>query len=211
MTTGRRSFITVALPPTPVKVRNTTSPSLKDSSSSRDCYPLLIMPPVRSKEHLRLAAEILRGGLPTPVPCDYCFLKGLSCVAMPEVDGKLLKCSECTRLGHPCVNMSWKSLDKTREEYKAKVEADEQLLSEVIARLLRNKKILKQAEERARKKAVCLANELREAGESVDAEALASNCPAADAQVGYSPAMWTIQGFLENLTDPLDSSQGPTF
>ena len=54
-----------------------------------------------------------------------------------------LKCSECTKAGKPCVNMSWALLDKTREEYEKKVEDDEMLLATVIARLLRNKKILK--------------------------------------------------------------------
>jgi hypothetical protein len=34
------------------------------------------------------------------------------------------------------------SLDKTRAEYKEKVKKDKQFLTEVIARLLRNKKIL---------------------------------------------------------------------
>jgi hypothetical protein len=33
-------------------------------------------------------------------------------------------------------------LDKTRAEYEEKVKKDKQLLAEVIARLLRNKKIL---------------------------------------------------------------------
>jgi hypothetical protein len=38
--------------------------------------------------------------------------------------------------------MSWVSLDKTRKEYKKKVEADKKLLAEVISRLMQNKKIL---------------------------------------------------------------------
>jgi hypothetical protein len=50
--------------------------------------------------------------------------------------------------------MSWESLDRTRDEYQKKVDEDEKLLATVISRLLRNKKILKQAEERARKKAL---------------------------------------------------------
>jgi hypothetical protein len=107
----------------------------------------------RSKEHHRLALEIRRNGEPTPVPCDYCFTFNRQCLAMPEVDSQRLKCSECTRIGHPCVNMSWVSLDKTREEYKKKVEADKKLLAEVVSRLMRNKKILQQAKERATKKA----------------------------------------------------------
>lgn len=131
---------------------------------------------------------------------------------MPEVDGKRLKCAECTRLGHPCVNLSWVSLDKTREEYQKKVEEDEKLLAEVVSRLMRNKKILKQADERARKKALCLANSLREAGDDVDAQDASSvDCPATDALVGYSPAMWNIQGFMEQLAASPEPGQSPVF
>jgi uncharacterized protein (DUF169 family) len=105
---------------------------------------------------------------------------------MPE---SRLKCSECTRLGRACVNLSWASLDKTRKEYRKKVDADESLLAEVMTRLIRNKKILRQAEERAKKKMMCLASEMRDNGEEVDATAEDFNCPGADALVGFSPTM----------------------
>ena len=68
-------------------------------------------------------------------------------------------------MGRPCVNLSWPSLDRTREEYQKKVDEDEALLATVLARLLRNKKILKQAEERAKRKAECLASEMEALGE----------------------------------------------
>jgi len=164
----------------------------------------------RSKEHLRLALEIRRNGQPTPVPCDYCFTHNRQCVAMPEVDGKRLKCAECTRLGHPCVNMSWVSLDKTREEYRKKVEEDEKLLAEVISRLMRNKKILKQAEDRAAKKTICLANSLRAEGDDVDAQESA-DCPAADALVGFSPMLWNTLGSLDALAGPASPGDAPVF
>jgi hypothetical protein len=83
--------------------------------------------------------------------------------------------------------MSWVSLDKTYEEYEKKVEANKKLLAEVVSRLMRNKKILQQAKERATKKAWCLANSLCNKGEGVDAESV--DCPAADALVGFSPIM----------------------
>jgi hypothetical protein len=54
-------------------------------------------------------------------------------------------------------------------------------------RLLRNKKILKQAEDCADKKAECLANEIEESRETVQAKDI--NCPVADALVGFLPAM----------------------
>jgi uncharacterized protein (DUF169 family) len=93
-------------------------------------------------------------------------------------------------------------LDKTREEYRKKVDADESLLAEVMTRLIRNKKILRQAEERAKKKMMCLASEMRDNGEEVDATAEDFNCPGADALVGFSPTMWATMGMLEQVTAP---------
>ncbi|KAK5161657.1 hypothetical protein LTS14_000001 [Recurvomyces mirabilis] len=80
--------------------------------------------------------------------------------------------------------MLWESLDRTREEYRKKVEKDEEELSIVLSRLMRNKKILKQADERAKMKAACLKSEMEAAGELGD-----EDCPTADATVGLSPAV----------------------
>jgi hypothetical protein len=113
---------------------------------------------------------------------------------MPEGSNRL-KCSECTKAGKPCVNMSWSSLDKTREEYEKKVEADETLLAVVVTRLMRNKKILKQANDRARQKALCMANEMVESGELDTAEEM--DCPAASIGMCASPATWSVLGIIE--------------
>ena len=61
------------------------------------------------------------------------------------------------------------------------------MLAEVIARLLRNKKILKQAEERARRKALYLALEIEEDREEVSTEEL--NYPTALVGIEFSPAI----------------------
>jgi hypothetical protein len=145
------------------------------------------------KNQLRLALEIQRNGFTSPIECDYCLLHSKVCIIMPGG----LKCSECTRIGRPCVNMSWESLDRTRDEYSKKVEADEALLAEVVLRLMRNKKILKQAEERAKKKTICLSNEMREAGEEVDATGVNLDCPAASIGVAFSPTMWSTLGMID--------------
>ena len=92
--------------------------------------------------------------------------------------------------------MSWESLDRTREEYQKKVDEDEQLLATVISRLLRNKKILAQAKERARRKALCLASELEQEGEEVNAQTI--NCPAASISIGLSPTVWSTLGLIDS-------------
>jgi hypothetical protein len=99
--------------------------------------------------------------------------------------------------------MSWESLDKTREEYQAKVDADEKLLAEVISRLLRNKKILAQAKERARRKTLCLASELEMEGEEVNASI---NCPAASVGAAFSPTMWTTMGLIDESVNTVGMS-----
>jgi hypothetical protein len=71
-----------------------------------------------------------------------------------------------------------------------------------MTRLIRNKKILRQAEERAKKKIIYLASEMRDNGEEVDATAEDFNCPGADALVGFSPTMWATIGMLEQVTAP---------
>ena len=57
----------------------------------------------------------------------------------------------------------------------------------MIARLLRNKKILRQVEERARKKALCLALEIEEEGKNVAAESL--NYLATLISIAFSPTI----------------------
>jgi hypothetical protein len=150
-----------------------------------------------SQKRLRLSIEIRRHNTIAPISCDRCFASGHDCYVMPS--SNRLKCAECVRVGRPCVNLSWESLDKTRAEYEKKVEEDEKLLADVIARLLRNKKILAQAKDRAAKKAECLANELEESGEDVRAEEI--NCPAADALTAYSPAMWSTLDFIDTAAN----------
>jgi hypothetical protein len=126
-----------------------------------------------------------------------------------------LKCAECVRAGRPCVNLSWSSLDRTREEYAKKVEEDEALLATVLSRLLRNKKILKQAEERAKKKAHCLMAEMDAAGELESEFSAPINCPAADALVGLSPMVWSTLAMADDFTAPavpsiVDPGVGPS-
>jgi hypothetical protein len=137
-----------------------------------------------TQRRLRLSSEIRKANTLAEIACNHCFLQGIDCYVMPE---SRLKCSECTRLGRPYVNMSWASLDRTRKEYEKKVKEDKKLLSEVIGRLLWNKKILQQVKERARKKAFYLASEMETDSKAVGAEEI--DCPAAAISIAYSPAI----------------------
>ena len=112
---------------------------------------------------------------------------------MPN-DSSCLKCSKCTRSGKLCVNMTWSSLNRTCEEYEEKVQADETLLATVIPRLLRNKKVLKQANERAKRKALCMASEMINAGELETAEVV--DCPLID--TSHSSSVSATLGYIED-------------
>ena len=149
----------------------------------------------KTQNRLRLASEIERNGRPVAIACERCISSNRLCIAMSN--SSRLKCSECVRQGKPCVNLSWSALDRTREEYQKKVDNDEELLATVMARLMRNKKILRQAEERAKRKAECLADEMETSGEAKEPE----DCPAADACVGLSPAVWESLAQLDNFID----------
>lgn len=153
-----------------------------------------------AKNRLRLASEIQRHGKPATFSCDRCFWSEKCCVVMEGASR--LRCSECVRIGRPCVNLSWESLDRTREEYQKKIDVDEEELAKVLARLMRNKKILRQAEERSKKKALCLTSEMETAGELAGVD----DCPAADATVDLSPAVWSSLNFIDEAVAQLGAA-----
>jgi hypothetical protein len=139
--------VEISLPPKP----------LAFSALSLNHLALFINPMSRSTRHrLRLALEIQRSGHIVTIPCDRCAKSGKVCVVMTRSNYSRLKCSECVRQNKPCVNISWDSLDRTREDYQRKVDEDEVELAKITARLVKNKRILRQAEERAKKNAECL-------------------------------------------------------
>ena len=106
-----------------------------------------------------LALEIQQANTPAKVPCNCCFFKGHKCYIMLE-GLSCLKCAKCTKASKLCVNISQLLLDKTYKEYKKKVEEDKTLLATIITQLLQNKKILKQVNDYAQQKALCIANKI---------------------------------------------------
>ena len=58
------------------------------------------------------------------------------------------KCSECTRIGRPCTNMSFAAPDKTIADCKLKMEEAMEEMSIAMAKYMRNKNIKMQAEKR---------------------------------------------------------------
>jgi hypothetical protein len=115
--------------------------------------------------------EIEKNGDILPVACEHCFKHGIRCVVMSS--SKSVKCASCASKGIKCVNVSWESLDRTRETTKTEIEEDmdelEKLMErqrEVAARIARKRKVLKLAEARAKAKTICLLDELEDEEES---------------------------------------------
>lgn len=100
-----------------------------------------------------------------------------------------MKCAECVRLGRPCVNLSWESLDQTRSKLRKELDEHEDELSELMAKILRKKKILRQADERAKQKTLHLMEEMEASGELED-------CPAAAIGIAVSPSVWNSLGYI---------------
>jgi hypothetical protein len=97
----------------------------------------------RQKENrLRLAKEIQLTSSLATFPYNLCFSTSSPYIIIADRP-KRLKCAKYIRKGRPCINLSWASLDRTREEYKKKVDKSEEELVKVITRLLRKKKILR--------------------------------------------------------------------
>jgi len=58
--------------------------------------------------------------------------------------------------------MSWISLNRTREDLSSKIAKNEAVLAIVITRLLRNKKMLKEVDAKAKRKTQCLLSRVEE-------------------------------------------------
>ena len=85
-----------------------------------------------------------------------------------------LKCAECTRRGRPCMDMSWDTVERTKERLKAEVALEEERrdrlfeeLAELQARLARKRRVLEQAQRRSDEQTECLIREMEESGENL--------------------------------------------
>jgi hypothetical protein len=92
--------------------------------------------------------------------------------------------------------MSWSSLDHNREDLFAKIAEDEALLTIVITWLLRNKKILKEIDAKAKRKTLCLLSRMKESNAPKS-----SNCSAANALVGSSSTFWSSLAMLDDFSN----------
>jgi len=137
----------------------------------------------QQQSRIRLAFEIDRYDILVDFACERCSYFGKPCIAMEDSSSRL-KCSKCVHANKACVNMSWVSLDRTRETLSSKIVKNEAMLAIVITRLLRNKKMLKEVDAKAKRKTQCLLFEMKESN-----VAMSPNCFVANALVEASLAI----------------------
>ena len=131
--------------------------------------------------HLHLAKKISFLSYSSVVSCQYCFNNQQLCVVMSDYK----KCVLCTHCEHSCVSVLWDSLDKTHNKLKfniLKIESEQSCLfieqseaaacataewshitaeqSHVTAKLDHLCKTLCQTHDHAKKKTLCLLQEL---------------------------------------------------
>ncbi len=134
----------------------------------------------QQQSRIRLAFEIDRYDILVDFVCERCFCFNKSCIAMKDSLSHL-KCSKCVRASKACVNMSWISLNRIRKDLFSKIIKNEAVLTIVITRLLRNKKMLKKVNAKAKRKTQCLLFEMKKLN-----VAESSNCSVANALIEAS-------------------------
>jgi len=149
----------------------------------------------QQQSRIRLAFEIDRYDILVDFACERCSCSGKPCIAMEDSSSRL-KCSKCVRAKKARVNMSWTSLNRIREDLSSKIAKDEAVLAIVITRLLRNKKMLKKVDAKAKRKTQCLLFEMKESN-----VAEPFDCPVANALVGASPIIWSSLAMLDDFSN----------
>ena len=94
--------------------------------------------------------------------------------------------------------MSFAALDNTIADCNRKMEEAIEEMSVAMAKYMRNKKIKLQAEERNKTRMLHMQRDLAINDVEVEDE---DDCPAADASVGLSPAVWNAMAFMNDAVD----------
>ena len=93
------------------------------------------------------------------------------------------------------MNLSWQSLDATCQKLSTEIEQDKAKLSCVLAQLLRKKKILRQANDRAKHKTEILLDKIEENGNLEDP---VKDYPVSNISLSLSLLIWANIGILED-------------
>jgi hypothetical protein len=155
----------------------------------------------QQQSRIRLAFEIDRYDILIDFACERCFCSDKPCIVMKDSSSRL-KCSKCVRANKACVNMSWVSLNRIRKDLFSKIAKNEAVLAIVITRLLRNKKMLKKANAKAKRKTQCLLFEMKKLN-----VAESFNCFVANALIEASSVIWSLLAMLNDFSNVNEISE----
>ncbi len=147
------------------------------------------------QNRIRLAFEIDCYETLVDFACERCCYTSKPCIVMKD-SSSYLKCSKCVRANKSCVNMSWAFLNRIREDLSSKVTKNEVVLTIVITRLLRNKKMLKKVDAKAKRKTQCLLSSMKKSNVIESPNYLVAN-----ALVGASLVIWFSLAMLDDLSN----------
>jgi len=128
----------------------------------------------QQQSRIRFAFEINQYDILIDFACERCSCSDKSCIAMKDSLSRL-KCLKYVRANKACVNMSWVSLNRIRENLSSKIAKNEAVLAIVITRLLRNKKMLKKVDAKAKRKTQCLLFGVKKLNVAESLDCLAAN------------------------------------
>jgi hypothetical protein len=149
----------------------------------------------QQQSRICFAFEIDRYDILINFVCERCSCSDKSCIAMKDSSSRL-KCSKCVHANKACVNMSWASLNRIKKDLFLKIAKNEAVLTIVITRLLRNKKMLKKVDAKAKRKTQCFLSEVKKSNvaESFD-------CFAANALIKASSVIWSSLAMLNDFSN----------
>jgi regulator of replication initiation timing len=87
-----------------------------------------------SQSRLARYNRILHNPFPAATRCDRCDLRDRDCFFIADLS--IMSCSECTRLGRPCVTSSIDRLDKVVDDLSAKIKTDEGGVEEALNKIV---------------------------------------------------------------------------
>ena len=128
----------------------------------------------QQQSRLRIAFEIERYNTLVNIVYKRCSLSSYFCIVMKDFSF-YLKYSKCVCANKLYVNMSQFSFNHNRKNLFVKIVKDKTLLTIVIIRLLRNKKILKKIDAKTKRKTQCLLSRMKKLNASKFFNCLATN------------------------------------
>ena len=140
--------------------------------------PTIRRPPRKRKdrdqaaEKSRFIEAVNLLGVQREIPCDECFDDSFLCCGMASSSShRSLRCAKCYERGKPCSYKSWRAVNSGLQQAQAKSESLQahrdrliQELSQVLANLASQERVVEKTRKDAEEKARCFVQEVEDSG-----------------------------------------------